>query len=990
MGEVIGRIDDLVADCRRRGSRIGYFAALYHHVTTALRTCIHRGDFDDAKRMERLAVVFFNRYLAAVDELRAGQAPSGVWAVAFEAAESSHPIVLQHLLLGMNAHINYDLGVAVATVCDAAELPGLRKDFERMNAVLASLLGDIEHDLTEIWPLLGVVHKLAGDLEDGIINFSMREAREYAWNLATTLAALPARRRAQKMAAVDREMTELGRLIYRPGLPLSLLIKLARLSDPYDVPQTIDILLQDAGPGRDAPHPPVRSSRRPKRRDPRRPRTKVAILGGGVGAMSTAFELTNPLNPRHEEYDVTVYQMGWRLGGKGASGRAADHCERIEEHGLHIWFGSYDNAFRLMRQCYAELGRAPDAPLASIDTAFRPHSFIVLEERFDQRWIHWPGALPTNDLTPGDEALLLPLWDYVVMAVDLLYETLVESKHLPNPSGDVDVHPAQGVAAWLDEVASEIETAALSLGVRLLQAARKVARGIDRGAGLLVDALDLFIRWAWHHLEPKVKTDTDARREWILLNFFYANIRAAVAEDVVERGLNVLNEYDYRELLLKYGYDDGGLMASSAWVLGIYDGVFAFERGDNTTPTGEPFPPCAKVEAGNVMRAGIRQFFAYKGASLWKMQAGMGDTVFAPLYEVLERRGVKFEFFHRVERLQPSADGKSIDTIQIERQVDLTPAQRDLGGYAPLVDVKGLPCWPNQPRWDQIVDGERLRTEGVDLESYATPTRPNAQVTLQAGTDFDIVVLGISLGALPYLCGDLIQRSTKWKAMVDHMQTIRTVGLQLWLTRTAYELGWKPMQAPILTCYDVSPLNTWGDMSHLADREGWPAHAYPLSVAYFCGPMRDDAIRLGPNGPIEDAHQLDQKAQNEKAMAIGLDFVGSKLGVLFPDAVDAGGTLRWDLLVDPAGASGAARLQSQYWKANVQPSERYVLSVPGSSKYRLKANDPKEFANLYLAGDWTDNGFNLGCVEAASMSGMLASNALSGYPLRQSIVGLEI
>src|SRR6185295_7046378 len=82
---------------------------------------------------------------------------------------------------------------------------------------------------------------------------------------------------------------------------------------------------------------------------------KVAIVGGGCAAMAAAFELTRPEHAGR--YAVTVYQLGWRLGGKGASGRGV--AGRIEEHGLHLWMGFYENAFRLMRECYEELGRDP-------------------------------------------------------------------------------------------------------------------------------------------------------------------------------------------------------------------------------------------------------------------------------------------------------------------------------------------------------------------------------------------------------------------------------------------------------------------------------------------------------------------------------------------------------------------------------------------------------------------------------------------------------
>ena len=91
---------------------------------------------------------------------------------------------------------------------------------------------------------------------------------------------------------------------------------------------------------------------------------RVAVLGGGVGALTAAFELTATPELR-ERFQVTVYQPGWRLGGKGASGRNAERGYRIEEHGLHIWFGFYDNGFDLIQRCYTKLNRKPPQPLAT-------------------------------------------------------------------------------------------------------------------------------------------------------------------------------------------------------------------------------------------------------------------------------------------------------------------------------------------------------------------------------------------------------------------------------------------------------------------------------------------------------------------------------------------------------------------------------------------------------------------------------------------------
>lgn len=759
-------------------------------------------------------------------------------------------------------------------------------------------------------------------------------------------------------------------------------------------------------------------------------KTRVAILGGGIGALTTALALTDPDNPRRAEYDVTVYQIGWRLGGKGASGRNAEQAYRIEEHGLHIWFGCYDNAFRWIRKVYAELGRAPDAPLAAWTDAFKPHSAIVLKENVGGEWKNWGGALPTNDLVPGDETTFLPLWDYAILAIDLMADMFRTSPHAqPSPTGDVDVHFGDDVDQWLDTLIGRDEGELLTLGDKLITAAARAARGVGKEVDdfaerlmkersvilqwigkvlheldqavsgvehalthdVIVDLLTAFMRWTWQRIQPSLQAgDDETRRLWILLNFGYANIRGGVEHDIITRGLDVLNEFEYREFLIANSYDDGGLMANSSWVLGIYDAMFAYVNGDNTTPPGQPFPPNAKLEAGTVMRAGVRQFLAYKGASVWKMQAGMGDTIFAPIYTVLQRRGVSVKFFHRVKSVQPSADGKRVERIAIGQQA--TPRE---GEYQPLFDVKGLPCWPSKPRYEQLVEGQALQDRDIDLESYCDDWPDVGELTLEVDRDFDIAVMGISLGALPYVACDLIRSSAKWQGMVNNVPTIRTQAAQLWLRPTAYQLGWTPMQRPILTCYEVSPLNTWADMSHLIDRENWGVGNYPLNIAYFCGPMREAPIVNGACGPMPGCDAMDQAAADADVKATTLRLLNQQIAPQWPKAVvDAGPDAHfdWDLLVaaKERGQRDAGRFETQYWHANVKPSERYVLTTPGSSKFRLPARDAEEFTNLVLAGDWTANGFNLGCVEATTMSGLLASNAISGYPLKSDIIALDL
>src|SRR5256885_9178029 len=115
---------------------------------------------------------------------------------------------------------------------------------------------------------------------------------------------------------------------------------------------------------------------------------------------------------------------------------------------------------------------------------------------------------------------------------------------------------------------------------------------------------------------------------------------------------------------------------------GIYDLAFAFEDGDVHRP---------QLAAGVALRGAMRMFFTYRGALFWRMNAGMGDVVFAPLYEVLKRRGVRFEFFHRLRnvKLAPPMEGEQSYVQSLEFDVQARVKGRGHREYSPLVDVHG-------------------------------------------------------------------------------------------------------------------------------------------------------------------------------------------------------------------------------------------------------------------------------------------------------------
>jgi hypothetical protein len=251
-GDPIGRIvDELTAVidwARTTGNRLGYFAALYRRVTIAVRAQIDA--FADPPRMERLDVTFARRYLDALAAWRQGSPTTTAWQVAFTAAADPHPIILQHLLVGMNAHINLDLGIAAARTSPGDELPSLRGDFLRINALLGGLVGTVISELGVVSPRLGLLSHLVGRRDDdAIANFSLAAARDFAWHVAESLAPLPLARQEGTIATLDRLVGAFGRHLVHPDELLAALYRVLREAETSSVPQVIDVLATPAQPG---------------------------------------------------------------------------------------------------------------------------------------------------------------------------------------------------------------------------------------------------------------------------------------------------------------------------------------------------------------------------------------------------------------------------------------------------------------------------------------------------------------------------------------------------------------------------------------------------------------------------------------------------------------------------------------------------------------------------------------------------------------------
>lgn len=691
--------------------------------------------------------------------------------------------------------------------------------------------------------------------------------------------------------------------------------------------------------------------------------------------MTTAFELTRP--ELEGRYQVTVYQQGFRLGGKGASSRGP--AGRIEEHGLHVWLGFYENAFRLMRECYAELARdAERVPIASWRDAFEPSSHVGIADWSAQAgWVPWTAVFPPLPGEPGDDFTRdnpYTVTGYIVRMLEVLRALLAAATQQVDDSGEQpSPAPLQKLASWLRYG----RLAALAGASEVVMLLDKLAQGKLQEAQAPLSAL--LERLQSVLVAERVRLTEgadDARRVWEVIDLVLAIFRGLVQGGTFmdPRGLDALDEHDIRDWLRRWGASEASL--ASGFVRGLYDLAFAFEGGDITKPG---------IAAGQALRGALRFFFTYRGSFFWKMRAGMGEVVFAPLYEVLARRGVRFEFFHRLENVRLSAGSEPhVAALELDVQARVLTGQ-----YAPLVDVGGLPCFPHEPNFEQLEDGERLRADACDFESFWDRRRV-AQKVLEVGRDFDFVVLGVGIGVVPHVCSEILARDARWRDMCEHVKTVATQAGQAWLAEDLPSLGW-PLPSVTLSGF-VEPFDTWADMSHLLSRELWPmAGREPKSLAYFCSVLQDPA-ELPPRPPPGES--LDYVGAKRAEVRVNFArFLAEQVHHLWPKSCSPEGDFRWQLLIAPDAQldrtlDGPERIAQQYVSANVSPSDRFTLSLPGSTKFRISPLDAT-YDNLTIVGDWTACGFNESCVEAAVMSGRLGAHAIARLPRLEAIIGYD-
>ena len=703
-------------------------------------------------------------------------------------------------------------------------------------------------------------------------------------------------------------------------------------------------------------------------------RQKIAILGGGPAGLAAAWELSRHPDWR-EHYEITVYQTGWRLGGKCATGRGPG--QRIEEHGIHVFLGSYDATFTLLKEVYgarADYGIASDSPFKTWEDAFHRIDCTILADTGTPdgpRWQAWPLTFPRNECKPGSGAPT-PVGDVVRNMLGTAVEALLGSPYavdlgrlrrwtlesfFADDDEPEDDEPDEG--GWGTRALKGLYGIVTSFG-------RSDDESVPRAITILVDLLEFILG----RLE-RIETDEDTpslRGYLALAEFALVMFRGMIADtwDPKEGtwDFSRVDHLDLREWMRIHGASER--CQRSSLVRFLYAGTFS-NVCDGTGEGGQ-------YAAGVALRA-IFKMLSYKGSLVWQPRAGTGDTLIAPLFQVLEARGVRLEFFHRVEHIHDSDSGQ-IQRIDVSRQ-----ARVPGGPYRPLIPVKTaagvVESWPDRPLWDQLDPRDVAAIQAIGHHSECAGVSGERR-TLERGVDFDQVILATPVATLRHLCPEIVARVPSWRSTVSTVKTTATQSFQLWFEPDNHGLG-VPLEAwggvdddgASVVTY-ANGFGAWTDATVTLPFEDYGPRQ-PGSASHFCGAFIADE-------DIDERDPVAMAIASAEVRARAQEWTTANMGWLFPDATtpeDPYG-LDYTKLAMPPGCSAARpldRWRAQYFRANVQPSERYTLTVPGSFEGRMGIEETG-FDNLLVCGDWVAHaGLNSGFVDGAIFCGIQAGRA---------------
>jgi uncharacterized protein with NAD-binding domain and iron-sulfur cluster len=435
-----------------------------------------------------------------------------------------------------------------------------------------------------------------------------------------------------------------------------------------------------------------------------------------------------------------------------------------------------------------------------------------------------------------------------------------------------------------------------------------------------------------------------------------------------------INHLDFRAWLRSHGAHEETLY--SPVVTFFYTGTY--EALDDNEQQG------GLLAAGTALQFAIPAL-GYKGAFCFQLKLGTADTLVMPVYQVLQARGVKFQFFHNVTNIACD-DTQDITRIDLDRQVDLIDDT-----YDPITWVKGNPAWPQHPLYNQIdpTQAKELIERNIDLEDpwsgwTGTP------VSLHVGKDFDDVVLAIPPKAQASICKEIIAARPDWGEMVEKIGSAQVMSTQLWFSKDIEELGFRHQEwglsntdnAANVVTY-ANPLFSWLDQTDIIENEDWPEDMTPKMLAMFTGILPPPFF--GPTGDVDPTYM---EAQKRRVLHMSWQWLMDNMGFFFrdarPPAYPSGLDLQTLQGTEPGDLSGQDKFMQQFFTCAIAPSDQYVIAIPNTEQYRKKPGG-SGFNNLFLTGDWTDYGTNIGYMEGCVVSAHKAVEAIMSQLGREQL-----
>ena len=724
------------------------------------------------------------------------------------------------------------------------------------------------------------------------------------------------------------------------------------------------------------------------RSDRIRKKERVWILGGGLGGLSTAWALSANEAAR-ARFEVHVYQPGWRLGGKGRTGRNPNNQYRVIEHGLHAFGGYYHNVFRLLRACatdteihrlfeaetriafpidLAERGEAPQPKIVAFD-------WPTLGENAPGGWQSLPGGprlAPTVPQLIGRMISYLGRLDLFdpssrhqrvsngstkrssrylsTVAVQQLKEVKERSpRRLQSDLGDADEAKIENLLGEAEQVAQmfsdgsrpDAQKAEPQKGWQQQQ-----SRSLDTVGQLARVTLGLLEQLPEESSSPFELPDANGeaapsaeerRALWrTVTRVCLASVVGILRFEADRKGLDCLNCLDFREFLQLSGASSATV--NSGVVKGMYDYVFAYKDGDPDAPA---------LAAGVAVRFMLLFFLDSEGGLQWHMTRGMGESVVLPLYEKLKEQGVNFHYYREACGMDLSADGSRVVGVRMRHQVGHPPEPK-AGALDPYLatyevrrpddgTVERLQYWPDQPP-PETLGGQPLselasRAPGradFGLEGPVAGAELPEPIQYWVSEDFDALVLAVPPAAVaPWLPKQL---KPDWVDLIKPEHNVSTFSAQVW-TRT------KPrLRRFILVGGDDRAYPSVADMSHQLAYD----HTGAEGLFFLVGQAKRRAGQTGASA-AEAARRSYQAFVDRNA-----DLHRSRFAVL-EDVTDL------------------------HVQKNLLPADLYCCSAPHTVNRRPRA-DYEPVRNLALAGDWVKTGLDFGCAEAAVLAGFQAAN----------------